>query len=441
LFWSDCGSSFFWPIGVITLIRPVALAAVLALGASASTDGSVEPPVRPHKTIRHSAGHLRLAVDVVRLKSGAALRGAIVHSAADGSLTIAVSREWLHKTNPVLFKRGTSGETAVRKRALEELRDRLNRELGHVPEDSRLAAFLRSERKRVERLLSDAVPPAEAQFLWLEITKHDLAKAAPALAENRRIAGWSWYERLANVETRDAAGLEQDLRQRGIDPAQALPDLSDRFPLRLQSEDEWAARLALVEYALDKPLDFQGTGGRLVRVDRGANPKNVAALVPKLFAGQVEATLNDLLSGHPANTATARSPESWLKTAYEEANGEKARAFRATRVDLDPTARQTTVMSVFAIRLKNGDWKTIWSDRESRDASKERPAPETAISDDPQVKSALASLKSLGPVAEDQVRQAIRFGAATMEAQQVVDRRFVAFGSPFLLHLDGPPLW
>jgi hypothetical protein len=217
--------------------------------------------------------------------------------------------------------------------------------------------------------------------------------------------------------------------------------LSDRFPLRLQSEDEWAARLALVEYALDKPLDFQGTGGRLVRVDRGANPKNVAALIPKFFAGQVETTLNDLLSGHPANTATARSPESWLKTAYEEANGEKARAFRATRVDLDPTARQTTVMSVFAIRLKNGDWKTIWSDRESRDASKERPAPETAISDDPQVKSALASLKSLGPVAEDQVRQAIRFGAATMEAQQVVDRRFVAFGSPFLLHLDGPPLW
>jgi hypothetical protein len=424
------------------VIRPVALAVVLALGTSASMDASVEPPpVRQHKPIRHAAGHLRLAVDVVRLKSGATLRGAIVHSAADGSLTMAVSREWLRKTNSVLFKKETSPETSVRKTALEELRDRVNRELAHVPEDSRLGAFLRSERKRVEKLLSDPVPSAEAQFVWLDLTKHDIAKAAPASAENRRIAGWSWYERLANVETRDAVGLEQDLRQRGIDPALALPDLSDRFPLRVQSEEEWAVRLALVEYALDKPLDFQGTGDRLLRVDQSANPKEAAALIPKLFAGQIEGTLNDLLGGRSALVATARSPESWLKTAYQEANGEKARAFRATRVDLDPTARQATVESVLAIRLKNGDWKTIWSDRESRDATKERPATETAISDDPQVKSALASLKSLGNVAEDQVRQAIRFGAATMEAQQAVDRRFVAFESPFLLHLDGPPLW
>ena len=91
--------------------------------------------------------------------------------------------------------------------------------------------------------------------------------------------------------------------------------------------------------------------------------------------------------------------------------------------------------------MKNGDWKTIWSDRESLDAAKERPATETTISDDPQMKSVRASLKSLGNVAEDQVRQAIRFGAATMEAQQALDRRFVAFESPFLQHLDEPPLW
>jgi hypothetical protein len=440
------------------MIRTAAFAVVLALSATdaivataqefgtpASGDGrlaTVEaPPFRQPKSVRHRAAHLQVAVDVVRLKSGTTLRGGIVHAAADGSLTMAVSREWLRKTNAALFTKRTNSEASVRRTALEELRDRVNRELGQIPEDSRFGAFLRSERKRVERLFVEAPAPPEPQFVWIDLTKHEIARATPASAANRRIAGWSWFERLANVETRDAAELEQQLRQRGIDPAQQLPDLADRFPLRRQDEQEWAARLALVEYALDKPLDFQGTGDRLVRVDRRSKPKDAAALVPSLLGSQVDAMLKDLLGDRRPPSANPETSDAWLKTAWQAANGEKARAFRATRVDLDMASRQATVESVFAIRLKNGGWKTIWSDRESRDATKERPATETAIFDDPQVKSALASLKSLGNVADDQVRQAVRFGAATMEAQQAVDRRFVAFESPYLQHLDGPPLW
>ena len=201
------------------------------------------------------------------------------------------------------------------------------------------------------------------------------------------------------------------------------------------------ARLALVEYALDKPLDFQGTGARLVRVDRRSKPKDAAALVPSLLGSQVDAMFKDLLGDRRSPPANPESSDVWLKTAWQEANSEKARAFRATRVDLDAASRQATVESVFAIRLKNGDWKTIWSDRESRDATKERQTTEATISDDPQVKSLLAGLKSLGNVADDQVRQAIRFGAATMEAQQAVDRRFFAFEGSYLQRLDGPPLW
>ncbi len=66
---------------------------------------------------------------------------------------------------------------------------------------------------------------------------------------------------------------------------------------------------------------------------------------------------------------------------------------------------------------------------------------EAAIADDPQVKSALGTLQSLRAAADDQVRQAIRMGAATMAAQQAVDSRFFAFEGPLLQHLDGPPLW
>jgi hypothetical protein len=111
------------------------------------------------------------------------------------------------------------------------------------------------------------------------------------------------------------------------------------------------------------------------------------------------------------------------------------------RVDLNLRGGQASVHSVFAARLDNGTWQIIWSGRESQDAARQRPDAEATINDDPQVKSALSSLKSLGIGADDQIHRAIRFGAATMEAQKAVDRGFFTFEEPLLRHLDGPPLW
>ncbi len=288
------------------MIRTAAVAVVLALGATGAivaTAGVALPraetgdwraskrlPVRQRNGVRHNAAHLHAAVDVVRLKSGTTLRGGIVPSAADGSLTMAVwGRSGLCKTNPGRFlPKRTSSDASVRRTALEELRDRVNRELGQIPEDSRLGAFSRSERKRVERLLVEGPAPAYPQFVWIDLTKHEIARATPASAANRRIAGWSWYERLANVENADAAELEQQLRQRGIDPAQRLPDLADRFPVRRQDEQEWAARLRLVEYAIDKPLDFQGNGrpSRPCRPTIEAKRRGLARPQPARWSGR-----------------------------------------------------------------------------------------------------------------------------------------------------------
>ena len=97
--------------------------------------------------------------------------------------------------------------------------------------------------------------------------------------------------------------------------------------------------------------------------------------------------------------------------------------------------------SAFVVQLANGKWEVIWSDHDIEDGSQERPAMEAGIANDPQVKSALGLLKSLGGNGDDQVRSAIRFGAATMAAQQAVNSRFSRFQEPFLRRLDGPPLW
>jgi hypothetical protein len=388
-----------------------------------------------------AARRSQVVVDLVTLKSGKTLRGAIVRANPDGSLVMAVSRDWLHKANPELLARHKRTEAATRKTALEQLRDRIKRATMGVADDSRLGAFFRSEAKRVERLLGDPNPPDEPRFVWLDLTKKEITRIKPTSPDNRRIAGWSWAEGLANVETRDAQDLAHDLQGRGIHPDHPLPDLSDQFPIRTQDDREWSARLALDVYALHKPLDFQGTGDQLIPVDRAAKAPDAAPLISKLLGTQVNALFKDLLGGGREPTANSVASDDWLKTARSEAERRRLRAFRATRVDLNLSGEQALVHSVFAVRLDNGDWQIIWSGRESQDAARRRPEVEATITDDPQVKSALSSLKSLGVGADDQIHRAIRFGAATMEAQKAVDRAFFAFEEPLLRHLDGPPLW
>ena len=81
---------------------------------------------------------------------------------------------------------------------------------------------------------------------------------------------------MPNVESRDAADLERNLKLRKIDPTITPPDISNRLPARLQDDREWAARMAIVEYALGKPLDFQGTGNILARTDVERNEIDLA---------------------------------------------------------------------------------------------------------------------------------------------------------------------
>jgi hypothetical protein len=338
------------------------------------------------------------------------------------------------------------GRKLKRELRLSSSCDRIKKQLERAPEESALAAFLRVERKRVESQFAEAVPSEQPQFVWLDLTAKKVAKITSPSVDRKRVAGWSWYERLANVEARDAEDLARELSRKRIDPTQPVPDLSERLPLRLQDEREWSARMALIDYSLGKPLDFQGTGDLLVRADHAKNAADVAPLIAKLFRGQVDALLKDLLNeGHSAPglsaPASPKSSNAWLEAAIRKAERDKARAFRATRVDLGLERRQATVNSAFVVQLANGKWEVIWSDRVTEDGAQERPALEAGIANDPQVKSALGLLKSLGANGDDQVRSAIRFGAATMAAQQAVNSRFSRFQEPFLRRLDGPPLW
>lgn len=388
----------------------------------------------------------QLGVDVVSFKSGKSVRGAILKSAANGSVTMAVPREWLQKTNPELLARLTTDEAALQREAWEQLRDRLTKLLATPSASQRSVVFMELELERVEKLLAQAVLPEPPQFVWFEAKRESIAKVTPSVPDRQRIVLWAWGERLKEVETRDVADLTRELKQKEIDATKQPPDLSDQLAARPQDEREWGTRLALVEYAFGTPLDFQGTADVLVKANDSRDLKDMAPVIAKVLRGQVDSFLKDLTGGgRPAKSKSA-SNNDWLKSAIRDAEQIKATGFRATRVDLNVEGRQTTVQSAFVVRVGTGlqeqaQWETIWSHRETADATKPRAETEARIANDPQVKQALDKVKSLGLGAEDQIQQAIRFGAATMAAQQTVDSRFFEFRDRYLKHLDGPPLW
>jgi hypothetical protein len=158
-----------------------------------------------------------------------------------------------------------------------------------------------------------------------------------------------------------------------------------------------------------------------------------------MLSQQAGSLLKDLFGD--GNARSAPAPGEWLKPAIQKAEQKKARAFRATRVDLNPTGRRSTVQSAFVVQHDDGNWQTIWSHSEAANAATARAEAEAKIKNDPQVKAALESIKTLGLANEGQFDEAIRFGAATMAAQQSVDDRFTAFRETMLKRLDGPPLW
>ena len=162
----------------------------------------------------------------------------------------------------------------------------------------------------------------------------------------------------------------------------------------------------------------------------------------ELLKGQLQSQLGDLLGeAKPVKKAADNAARSEsLKKAIQTAESEKRTGFRITRLELASDFQQATVTTQFVGRLADGSWRTVFQHSERADAKQARPDIEKRIQDDPQVKQVLELTRQLGLTAEGQIQQAIRFGAATMTAQQTCDREFAAFRDIYVSSLSKPPL-
>jgi len=413
---------------------------IIVSGLISQTDAKPKPaPVKskPAAAKPKPAGVGHPIVDVVSLKSGRTLRGAVAWQDPNGSLKMAVSTDWFRESNPTQIATTLTENIDQRRIAWAQASQRISERLKTAAESPRLTFFLKQESERIQGLLADR-NLAEPDFLWIEVPQASIAKIARASLEQRNVALFAWNEKLTHVESRDIASLTKELTDNGVAMNGPAPDLTERLPPRSQDEGEWAARMALVEYGLTTAVNFQGFGDAVIRAGEG-QPIDFAEVLPKLFQQQLSSLLKDLSADNRPGVKPPESTE-WLNRAIHEAEAAPSRGFRITRLDVDAASTRVTVESRFVAQLGLANWQTVWQTVNTEDGTLARPAVEKQIEQDPQVKSISKLIKSIGVVDPDAMQRAIRFGAATMAAQQSADALFSEFRDRYTRRLDGPPL-
>jgi hypothetical protein len=388
-----------------------------------------------------------LAVDQVSLKGGPRLLGSVLGREADGTVAFAVGRDWLKKTHLHFFQKSLSDETTETRAALVELGERIGQwRRARAPEND-FDFFLKKESERIEQTLKAINAGSyeqDAPFLVLDLAPAKIERIVNQPPQRKRVALAAWREKLADVESRSTNSLVQELHKLKIDPVDDVDMLLDLLPPRRQNESAWAARKSIVEYHFIKPLDFQGRGDLVLPAGHEINAANAGQLFGDLLKSLAGDSLSDLFdppAGRSGKSTTAGAqPEKWLQSAAKIAEAENVTGFRVTRSEEDLAAKRVTVETRFVARMPDGSWNTVWQWRDVADAAKARPDAEQQIMQDPQIRSALALVTSLGLGGDEQIRLAVRFGAATLEAQKQADSRFFEFRDRYLKRLDGPVL-
>ncbi|MFH5805063.1 hypothetical protein [Alienimonas sp. DA493] len=370
----------------------------------------------------------------------------------------------------------------------EQLRDRLVPWMERRVGEPSLSLFLEGEFERVSDLLADvdegrrieeagaepepAEPASEPSVRrprgpWavLAVPRSAIDSMYRTAPHRRRLALHAWDAGLRDVAYREADELERELRERDVDfrtappapwtgerPTTAEPE-EKPFVARLQSEDEWTARVALVESAMLDEFSFQGTGSTLMKTPKAGEAVNGQALMMQMAGGQYRDLIDELTQPNAFSRQAQRArQQNRNQTAIQAAERAGRTGVRVTRVAMDAAAQRTTVESEFLAKDADGNWGPIWSAREVRGFDEADADTARRIRQDPQVRGLLEGGGAVGGLGGllggglggagggGLVEMAVQGGAATKSALDAVNAEWERFRGPYLNRLDGPPL-
>jgi hypothetical protein len=173
-------------------------------------------------------------------------------------------------------------------------------------------------------------------------------------------------------------------------------------------------------------------------VETGRERPDLTKLLPELLNRELTRQLDDLL-GTPGGSRKQETEP--IAEATKTADENQYSSVVIMQLDQDLEQKWVSVETMLLAKMPGGDWQRVWSHVEKIDAGKRRQAIEDALADHEQVQQIRDAVQALGlPVAENQLTTAIRFGAATMEAQQNSRQALDAFVKRYVDELDEPPL-
>jgi hypothetical protein len=375
------------------------------------------------------------SVDLLAVADGPNYFGAVISPRNAAVVRIAVQREWFQQTLPDRYRDYERGERERQRRQSTQLTQRIKSWISDRQADEALTGFLRSELARLEdkQPQAGAGPGQEgAQFVVVSVARDEVRRVYRQPAQRKQFAMLAWRERIPGVEALSVDELRKELRKRGVAHDTKRVDLSNRLAAAAESPGQWAARVAIVEYQYRRRVDFQGMGSALVQTDGEAPALDVKSLVEQLVPGQLD--LESLLGGIAAGGAKPRGGDG-LQKASQSAARLGCRGFRVTRIGQDVLGGRARVTGQFVAQMPDGKWRVVWSETSTVSSNQVKAAQVDRVQQDPRVKQVFTLAKTLG-LGGDQMQTALRFGAATMQAQQEIDGRFYEFRDRYISRLD-----
>lgn len=384
-----------------------------------------------------------LPVDRVLLEDGE-LRGLVFGVGPQGEIWFATRREWLHKAYPALASR-LEKEQEDREWALRaDYARRLaqwDKTLPATPDNEQLKGFIDQQLSRMDPGFGKDGPAGKGQFLLARLEPRFAKSMVRARPEHQKLVLVAWRERVENVETVSAAALSADLKKDSIAWEKENPDFIDKMPgMPVESEADWELRKAFLSYFHGKSLNFQGAVDAVFEVPEGGaklGPGGLEQILGKLGPGLLDNALGGLLGENPKGDNGARA----VDRASRVADQKGVRQFRLTRVDPDLVNRRVSVDDRVYARMggPGGEsWKLLHKREVVADATIARPQVEAQINKDPQAGPLLAQMRQLG--FGEKLDEAVRFGAATLEAKDQADALFNTSMRLFTRRIDGPPI-
>lgn len=404
-----------------------------------------------------SSSKKSLVVDEVITTDGKRFYGIILSNSNRDGLTIMIRRDWLEKTHRDLFQAHVAKESEKEIHAMTNHLFRLEAWWKSRKENSELVAFVDREMERIEKQRESKQKnqnPELQPFTLINFPVAELQKVYQQSQERHQIAGIAWKHNIDRVTTRSVKAIQRELESKNIDWRKESFDLSDKLPSsQEQSEEQWSARVALIEYQLCQPLDFQGTGSMLLRIEPGqANlrPGDINAMMKQLMNSNMQSNLSSLLSGNPLfkelgigsnlQSNNSKQESDWWRSAAEVAESEKINGFLTARVINEIGGNDARVELCFFAYIKPGQWIEVIK-IESRASHKDVNAAEVdRINNDPQVEGLLDIVRGLGLGSGVIIDKAIRHGAATKLALDESKEEFYKFLERHVKHSDSPPL-